>query len=75
MVFHDALPKNAAGEAEQKIDDFVVHDLRCCAVTNLADPGVDTETIEKMLGYSSVETFSRYCTIKAEKLDAAIPEI
>ena len=29
---------------EQKIEDFVFHDLRHCAVTNLADSGVDTET-------------------------------
>ncbi|MCX5722474.1 MAG: tyrosine-type recombinase/integrase [Nitrospirae bacterium] len=28
---------------EQKIEDFVFHDLRHCAVTNLADSGVDTE--------------------------------
>jgi len=46
VLFHDALPKNATVGAEQKIEDFVFHDLRCCAVTNLADPGVDTETIK-----------------------------
>ena len=51
------------------------HDLRRCAVTNLADAGMDTETIKKIVGHSSVETFLRYRTIKAEKLDAAIPRI
>ena len=50
MLFHDALPKNATVGAEQKIEDFVFHDLRCCAVTNLADPEVDMETnkVEKL---------------------------
>jgi integrase len=57
---------------EQKIEDFVFHDLRHCAVTNLADSGVDAETIMKIVGHSSVEMFLRYRTIKAEKLDAAM---
>lgn len=57
---------------EQKIDDFIFHDLRHCAVTNLADAGVDTETIMKIVGHSSVEMFLRYRTIKAEKLDDAM---
>lgn len=56
----------------QKIEDFVFHDLRHCAVTNLADAGVDVETIMKIVGHSSVEMFLRYRTIKAEKLDAAM---
>jgi len=67
--------KNATVGAEQKIEDFVVRDLRHCAVTNLADAGVDIETIKKIVGYSSVEMLLRYCTIKAEKLDAATPGI
>src|SRR5215467_3880187 len=57
---------------EQKIDDFIFHDLRHCAVTNLADAGVDTETIMKIVGHSSVEMFLRYRTVRAEKLDAAM---
>ncbi|MDP2383799.1 MAG: site-specific integrase, partial [Nitrospirota bacterium] len=57
---------------EQKIEDFLFHDLRHCAVTNLADSGVDTETIMKIVGHSSVEMFLRYRTIKAENLDAAM---
>ena len=60
---------------EQKIEDFVFHDLRHCAVTNLADAGVDTETIMKIVGHSSVEMFLRYRTIKAEKLDAAMSRL
>jgi integrase len=60
---------------EQKIEDFVFHDLRHCAVTNLADAGVDTETIMKIVGHSSVEMFLRYRTIKAEKLDAAMTRL
>ena len=57
---------------EQGIKDFIFHDLRHCAVTNLADAGVDTQTIMKYLGHSSVEMFLRYRTVKAEKLDAAM---
>ena len=60
---------------EQKIENFVFHDLRHCAVTNLADSGVDTETIMKIVGHSSVEMFLRYRTIKAEKLDAAMTRL
>jgi integrase len=57
---------------EQKIANFVFHDLRHCAVTNLADAGVDTETIMKIVGHSSVEMFLRYRKVRAEKLDAAM---
>ncbi len=57
---------------EQKISSFVFHDLRHCAVTNLADAGIDTELIMKIVGHASVEMFLRYCTIKTEKLDAAM---
>lgn len=60
---------------KQRIEDFVFHDLRHCAVTNLADAGVDTETIMKIVGHSSVEMFLRYRTIKAEKLDAAMASL
>lgn len=57
---------------EQHIPDFVFHDLRYCAVTNLGDSGVDTETIMKIVGYSLVEMFLRYRIVKADKLDAAM---
>ncbi len=61
--------------AEQRIEDFVFHDLRHCAVTNLAEAGVDTETIMKIVGHSSVEMFLRYRTVKAETLDAAMTRL
>ena len=51
------------------------HDLRHCAVTNLADAGVDTETIMKIVGHSSVEMFIRYRTVKAERLDSAMARL
>jgi len=60
---------------DQKIEDFVFHDLRHCAVTNLADAGIETETIMKIVGHSSVEMFLRYRTITAEKLDAAMSRL
>jgi integrase len=60
---------------EQKIDNFVFHDLRHCAVTNLADAGVDIETIMKIVGHSCVEMFLRYRKVKAEKLDDAMKKL
>lgn len=60
---------------EQQIDDFVFHDLRHCAVTNLADEGVEIETIMKIVGHSSVEMFLRYRTVKADRLDAAMARL
>jgi integrase len=57
---------------EQHIPNFIFHDLRHCAVTNLADAGVDVETIMKIVGHTSIEMFLRYRTIKAEVLDAAM---
>ena len=48
---------------------------RYCAVTNPADSGVDTDTIMKLVGHSSVEIFLRYRTIKAETLDAAMTRL
>ncbi len=44
-------------------------------MTNLADAGIDTELIMKIVGHSSVEMFLRYRTIKAEKLDAAMASL
>jgi site-specific recombinase XerD len=45
------------------------------AVTNLADAGLDTETIMKIVGHSSVEMFLRYRKVKAERLDAAMTRL
>jgi integrase len=59
----------------QSIENFVFHDLRHCAVTNLADAGVEIETIMKIVGHSSVEMFLRYRNVKAEKLDAAMKRL
>jgi len=60
---------------EQKIEDFVFHDLRHCAVTNLADEGVEIETIMQIVGHSSVEMFLRYRTVKADRLDTAMARL
>jgi hypothetical protein len=43
-------------------------------LTNFADAGVDTETIMKIVGHSSVEMF-RYRTVKAERLDLAMAQL
>jgi integrase len=58
-----------------QIKDFLFHDLRYCAVTDRADSGVDTDTIMKLVSHSSLVMFLRYCTIKAETLDAAVTRL
>jgi integrase len=60
---------------EQKIEDFVFHDLRHCAATNLADAGVEAETIMSITGHRSVEMYLRYRTVKPERLDAAMARL
>ena len=59
----------------QNIPNFTFHDLRHCAVTNMADAGIAPETIMKIVGHSSIEMFLRYRTIKAENLDAAMSSL
>lgn len=59
----------------REIKDVIFYDIRRCAVTCLADTGVDTETIMKIVGHSSVEMFLRYRSIKAEKLDDAMSRL
>ena len=41
-------------------------------MSNLADAGVEIETIMKIVGHSSIEMFLRYRTMKAEKFYAAM---
>ena len=60
---------------EQNIPNFVFHDLRHCAVTNLADAGVAPETTMKIVGHSSVEMFLRFCSISADKFDTAMSRL
>ncbi len=57
---------------EQKIHNFVFHDLRHCAATNLADAGVDAETIMAITGHRSVAMYLRYRSVRPERLDAAM---
>lgn len=60
---------------EQKIGNFVFHDLRHCAATNLADAGVEAETIMAITGHRSVEMYLRYRTVRPERLDAAMARL
>lgn len=60
---------------EQHFPDFVFRDLRHCVLTSLADSGVGTETIMKIVGHASVEMFLHYRTVKANKLDAAMARL
>ncbi|MDK2743225.1 MAG: site-specific integrase [Nitrospira sp. BO4] len=60
---------------EQQIDNFVFHDLRHCAATNLADAGVEAETIMAITGHRSVEMYLRYRSVKPERLDDAMTRL
>ena len=60
---------------EQRIENFRFHDLRHCAVTNLAEIGIETETIMRIVGHSSVEMFLRYRSVRPEHLDAAMKRL
>jgi len=55
-----------------RIDNFIFHDLQHCAATNLADAGVEAETIMAIRGHRSVEKYLRYRSVKPERLDAAM---
>ena len=55
-----------------KVENFRFHDLRHGAVTNMADAGIDIETIMAIVGHSSVEMYLRYRKVKDEVLDAAM---
>ena len=57
---------------EQKIEDFVFHDLRHCAVTNMADAGVAPEVIMKAVGHLDPEMFLRYRSVQPSKLNEAM---
>jgi integrase len=60
---------------KQNIHNFVFHELRHCAATNLADAGVEAETIMAITGHRSVEMYLRYRTVKPERLDAAMARL
>jgi len=57
---------------DQKITDFVFHDLRHCAVTNMADAGIAAEVIMKAVGHLDREMFIRYRSIQPSKFDEAM---
>jgi integrase len=57
---------------ELKLEDFRFHDLRHCAVTNMAEAGVPPEVIMKAVGHSDVEMFLRYRSVQPAALDAAV---
>jgi integrase len=56
-----ATAKDAAG-----IRDFVFHDFRHCAVTNLRKAGNDYSTIMKASGHKSMSMFFRYNLVDEE---------
>jgi len=64
------------GLCEQvNISDFRFHDLKHCAATNLADAGVDAETIIAITGHRSIEMYLRYRSVRPERLDAAMAKL
>lgn len=60
---------------EQSISDFRFHDLRHCAVTNLAEAGVAPEVIMQAVGHSDTEMFLRYRSVQPAALDAAVAQL
>lgn len=60
---------------KENIQNFRFHDLRHCAATNLADAGVDAETIMAITGHRSVEMYLRYRSVRPERLDAAMARL
>jgi integrase len=57
--------------ADIGIADFVFHDLRHTAVTNLRRAGVDALTAMKITGHKTMAVFKRYNTIDEDDLLAA----
>ena len=60
---------------QENVLDFRFHDLRHCAATNLADAGVDAETIMAISGHRSIEMYLRYRSVRPERLDAAMARL
>jgi integrase len=58
-----------------RINNLVFHDLRHCAVTNLAEAGVEPEVIMQIAGHKSVEMFLRYRKVAKEKLYEAMTKL
>jgi integrase len=56
---------------EAGIENFVFHDLRHTATTNLRRAGVDGRTAMKITGHKTMEGFRRYNTIDEQDLLAA----
>ena len=56
---------------EAQISNFVFHDLRHTATTNLRRAGVDALTAMKITGHKTMEVFKRYNTIDEQDLKAA----
>ena len=59
----------------REIKDVIFYDIRRCAVTCLADTGMDPDTIMKTVGHASRELSLRDRSIKAEKLDGAMSRV
>jgi integrase len=53
------------------IENFVIHDLRHTATTNLRRAGVDALTAMKITGHKTMAVFRRYNTIDEQDLKAA----
>jgi integrase len=64
--FNDFKRSFATAKKDAGIDDFLFHDFRHCAVTNLRKAGNDYSTIMKASGHKTMSMFSRYNLVDEE---------
>jgi integrase len=64
--FNDFKKSFATAKDDAGIEDFVFHDFRHCAVTNLRKAGNDYSTIMKASGHKSMSMFFRYDLVDEE---------
>jgi integrase len=64
--FNDFKKSFATAKDDAGIKDFLFHDLRHCAITNLRKAGNDYSTIMKASGHKAMSMFFRYNLVEEE---------
>jgi integrase len=68
--FYDFRVSFNQAKKEAGIEDFVFHDFRHCAITNLRRAGNDIATIMKISGHKTLSMFQRYNLVDEKDLAA-----